>query len=118
MQFYPECGATMNDIEMRMKTMDDEWSVSGEVGTEACVVNVIFREQEETESESEEEDEKCYHCNATAGLVWTEGYGGVHVCGFCKTIEDNACGECDRQNDGTFKTGEDGFLRCPDCDSN
>ena len=78
----------------------------------ACEKSCQCASCEETKSE----DEKCYHCNATAGLVWTEGYGGVHVCGFCKTIEDNACGECDRQNDGTFKTGEDGFLRCPDCE--
>jgi hypothetical protein len=61
MQFYPECSATMADIELRMKTMDDEWSVSGEVGTEACVVNVVFpaetESDEEEESDDDEEDE-------------------------------------------------------------
>jgi len=61
-------------------------------------------------------NKECYHCKATADLVWSEGYGGIHTCGFCKVLEDKSCGECERQNDGTFKTGEDGFLRCPDCD--
>ena len=59
---------------------------------------------------------ECYHCKATADLVWHAGYGGIHLCGFCKVLEDKSCGGCDKQNDGTFKTGEDGFLVCPDCD--
>lgn len=61
------------------------------------------------------DNKECYHCKATADLVWSEGYGGIHICGFCKVIEDNACGECEKQSDGTFKTGEDGFLRCSEC---
>lgn len=59
---------------------------------------------------------KCYHCKATVGLVWTEGYGGVHMCEFCKALDDNACGMCDKQSDGTFQKGEGGFLRCPECE--
>jgi hypothetical protein len=59
---------------------------------------------------------ECYHCKATAGLVWIQGYGGVHICGFCKVLDDNACDICDRDNDGTFKKRECGYLRCPECD--
>lgn len=55
MLFYPNADATMADIELRMKLMDDEWSVIGEVGTLVCVVNVIFRKQEESDSDDESE---------------------------------------------------------------
>jgi hypothetical protein len=88
MQFYPECSATMADIELRMKTMDDEWSVSGEVGTEACVVNVVFPAETESDEEEEMDMDACELCGEINEDNVVHSWGCVKLCDKCAVNDD------------------------------